>query len=227
MTPCFKNLLRLEAGYPALRCNNLKQNTGHTHNTHNTGTTTPPNTRGGDPTCWIRGAKKNIQYYIQFQPIFWKSLNIYIFTLGWALLQLNTSSTVIINNKTTFGANAWRCEPLRPRSGLARLGTAKAPSNGRIKPRVPAKDLPKRLGPLWCSVIIISVSTRPRRETAPAAWIPYINLYIHFFSAAWISIFYFFWPPAEYDIIFNSGPPYEYVNMYSTRREETHPSDLK
>jgi len=28
----------------------------------------------------------------------------------------------------------------------------------------------------------------------------------------------FFSPPPEYDIIFNSGPPYEYVNMYSTRR---------
>jgi len=37
VAPCFKNLLRLEAGYPALRCHNLKQNTGHTHNTHNTG----------------------------------------------------------------------------------------------------------------------------------------------------------------------------------------------
>jgi len=34
VAPCFKNLLRLEAGYPALRCHNLKQNTGHTHNTH-------------------------------------------------------------------------------------------------------------------------------------------------------------------------------------------------
>ena len=44
VAPCFKNLLRLrlEAGYPALRCHNLKQTTGHTHNTHNTGTTTPP-----------------------------------------------------------------------------------------------------------------------------------------------------------------------------------------
>ena len=35
MAPCLKNLLRLEAGYPALRCRNLKQNTGqeeeHTH----------------------------------------------------------------------------------------------------------------------------------------------------------------------------------------------------
>jgi len=46
VAPCFKNLLRLEAGYPALKCHNL-QNTGHTHNTHNTGTTTPPN--GGRP----------------------------------------------------------------------------------------------------------------------------------------------------------------------------------
>ena len=45
VAPCFKNLLRLEAGYPALRCHIVKQNTGHTHNTHNTGTTTPPNTR--------------------------------------------------------------------------------------------------------------------------------------------------------------------------------------
>ena len=33
VAPCFKNLLRLEAGYPALRCHILKQNTGHTHNT--------------------------------------------------------------------------------------------------------------------------------------------------------------------------------------------------
>jgi len=38
VAPRFKNLLRLEAGYPALRCHSLKQNTGHTHNTHNTGT---------------------------------------------------------------------------------------------------------------------------------------------------------------------------------------------
>jgi len=52
---------------------------------------------------------------------------------------------------------------------VARLGTAKAPSNGRIKSRVPAKDLPKRLGPLWCSVIIISVSTRPRRKAQGGA----------------------------------------------------------
>jgi len=36
--PASKNLLRSEAGYPpALRCNILKQNTGHTHNTRNTG----------------------------------------------------------------------------------------------------------------------------------------------------------------------------------------------
>jgi len=39
MAPCFKKKLRLEAGYPALRCHNLKQNTGHMHNTHNTRTT--------------------------------------------------------------------------------------------------------------------------------------------------------------------------------------------
>ena len=42
--PASKNLLRLEAGYPALRCHIL-QNTDHTHNTHTTRTTTQPNTR--------------------------------------------------------------------------------------------------------------------------------------------------------------------------------------
>jgi len=38
---------------------------------------------------------------------------------------------------------------------LARLGleTAKAPSNGRIKPGVSAKNLPKRLGPLCLDVL--------------------------------------------------------------------------
>jgi len=61
--------------------------------------------------------------------------------------------------------------------------TAKAPSNGRIKSRVPAKDLPKRLGPLWCSVIIISVSTRPRRKAHGGAS-GMNTLYIHFFSTA-------------------------------------------
>ena len=40
VAPCFKNLLRLEAGYPALRCHNLKQSTGHTHTTHTTKTKT-------------------------------------------------------------------------------------------------------------------------------------------------------------------------------------------
>jgi len=68
-------------------------------------------------------------------------------------------------------------------SGLARLGTAKAPSNGRIKSRVPAKDLPKRLGPLWCSGTIISVSTRPRRKAHGGAS-GMNTLYIHFFLAA-------------------------------------------
>ena len=38
--PASKNLLRLEAGYPALRCHNLKQSTGHTHTTG--GGTSPP-----------------------------------------------------------------------------------------------------------------------------------------------------------------------------------------
>jgi len=51
------------------------------------------------------------------------------------------------------------------------------------KSRVPAKDLPKRLGPLWCSVIIISVSTRPRRKAHGGAS-GMNTLYIHFFSAA-------------------------------------------
>ena len=36
VAPCFKNILRLEAGYPALRCHNLNQSTGHTHTTHTT-----------------------------------------------------------------------------------------------------------------------------------------------------------------------------------------------
>jgi len=48
VAPCFKILLRLEAGYPALRCDrchNLKQNIGHTHNTHTKRTTTQTNTR--------------------------------------------------------------------------------------------------------------------------------------------------------------------------------------
>ena len=35
VAPRFKNLLRLEAGYPALRCHNFKTiNRSHAHNTH-------------------------------------------------------------------------------------------------------------------------------------------------------------------------------------------------
>jgi len=45
VAPCFKNLLRLEAGYPALRCHNLKQSTGHTHTTHTTKTKTTQNSK--------------------------------------------------------------------------------------------------------------------------------------------------------------------------------------
>ena len=56
---CFKNILRLEAGYPALRCHIVKQNTGHTHNTHNTGTTTPPNTRTKHTTEPLSSGRKN------------------------------------------------------------------------------------------------------------------------------------------------------------------------
>jgi len=43
--PASKNLLRFEAGYPALRCHNLKQSTGHTHTTHTTKTHTTQNSK--------------------------------------------------------------------------------------------------------------------------------------------------------------------------------------
>jgi len=47
VAPRFKNILRLEAGYPALRCHNLKQSTGHTHThtTHTTKTKTTQNSK--------------------------------------------------------------------------------------------------------------------------------------------------------------------------------------
>jgi len=43
--PASKNLLRLEAGYPALRCHIIKQSTGHTHTTHTTKTKTTQNSK--------------------------------------------------------------------------------------------------------------------------------------------------------------------------------------
>jgi len=145
----------------------------------------------------------------------------YIFTLGWALLQLNTSSTVIIiinnNNKTTFGANAW-CEPLRPRgshaSGLPRH-RAMAESNPVCRPRIYRATL--------VLVIIISVSTRPRRKAQGARRRRrheyLIFIYSFFFGGMNIDILFFF--RLRRNVILysiRSLHPYEYVNTYSTRR---------
>ena len=61
---------------------------------------------------------------------------------------------------------------------LARLGTrsgrdccqaAKAPSNGRIQSRVPAKNLPKRLGPLLGSVTITITIYGEHKTSPPSA----------------------------------------------------------
>jgi len=73
---------------------------------------------------------------------------------------------------------------------LTRLGTAKAPSNGVIQSRVPAKNLPKRLGPLLGSVTIISeheasVLRRRRHEYL-------IYIYSFFFGGMNIGILFFF-----------------------------------
>jgi len=38
---------------------------------------------------------------------------------------------------------------------LARLGTATALSNGKVKSRAPPRSLPKRLGPLWATVTVM------------------------------------------------------------------------
>ena len=81
MAPCFKNLLRLEAGYPALRCHILKQNTGHTHNTHNTGTTTPPkherNTRPRRNTSSPSDLKKYRRGLVSSELIIIRDRNIF------------------------------------------------------------------------------------------------------------------------------------------------------
>ena len=45
--PASKNLLRLEAGYPALRCHNLKNKTQVTRTTHTT--QEPPHYREDEP----------------------------------------------------------------------------------------------------------------------------------------------------------------------------------
>ena len=86
----------------------------------------------------------------------------YIFNLGEILLQLNISSKVIIN-KNYF----WReivARTIAP-SLLARLGTATALSNGKVKSRAPPRSLPKRLGPLWATVTVMGDHNIPRRRS--------------------------------------------------------------
>jgi len=142
-------------------------------------------------------------------------LNIYIFTLGWTLLQLNTSSTVIINNKTTFGADRGaRCEnaktmaPSLPRTPRDCHGTEQwqnqIPCTGQESAQAPLGGHSGALSPS-------SVSTRLAAGGMN-------TIYIHLFRRHEYRYYIFFSPLAEYDIIFNLGPLCEYVNTYSTRR---------
>ena len=107
--------------------------------------------------------KYSILYSIS--AYFLNILEYVVFTLGWALLQLNNSSTVIINNKTTFGANRDGALPARtPRDCQ---GTEQwqnpIPCAGQESAHASS-----RLGPLLGSVTIIGEhKTSP--PPAPAA----------------------------------------------------------
>jgi len=85
---------------------------------------------------------------------------------------------------------------------LARLGTATALSNGKVKSRAPPRSLPKRLAPLWATVTVMG-----DHNTSPPLMCDNCNLGLTQYSCRLrrheYRYYFFFPPPAECDIIFN------------------------